>query len=275
MAKFEWNAGPRINADMVALGRKPMNAQNFINQLMVGAKLVEESERARIFTDAKGKYRLEAHKTHNTVERIMKKSAVVDGEKVEFYGQYTLTTHALDRYRERFSEKAAGKNDAEITTHINNLLKLATLQAQTVGKEGLVHHYNAAKQNIRIIVNKAQKRVVTVHQIVEQPQVAPVIEKDSPIFGAIIAATKRELKRATTNFRKRNRELTEQLASIQIEIAHAMVNKTRAKGDHIVERVEAKLMALEGEMNAIKAELEREMKQYSRIKDDATRVIGG
>lgn len=275
MAKFEWNAGPRINADMVALGRKPMFAQNFINRIMDGAKLVEESESVRVFTDAKGKYRLEAHKTHNTVERIMKKSAVVDGEKVEFYGQYTLTTHALDRYRERFSDKATNKTDADITLHINNLLKLATLQSETVGKYGPLHHYNAHNHNIRIIVNKAQKRVVTVHQIVEETQAAPVIEKDSPIFGAIIAATKRELNKARAAFRKTNRELVTQMATVQVEIATASINLVNAKGQHIVSAVERKIAELKAIEAELAAKIEAEQKRYERVEADARKVIGG
>lgn len=269
MAKFSWNAGPRINADMVALGRKPMNAQSFINQIMKGAKLIEQTENCRVFTDAKGKYRLEVSLTNNVVERIAKSSSVVGTEQVEFHGQYSLTVHAFCRFRERFTEKAARMTDENITAYINDSLKVATLQST----DGDTHLYNAVNQNMRIVVNKAQKRVITVHQIVAEA--APIIEKDSPIFAVIVAATKRELGKARRAFRKTNRELTEQLASIQIEMAHAMVNKTRAKGDHIVSAVERKMNELAEQERKVVAMLDAERAKFERVEADAGKVIGG
>ena len=275
MAKFLWNAGPRINADMVALGRKPMNEQSFINQIMKGAKLIEQTENCRVFTDAKGKYRLEVSLTNNVVERLMKKTAIVDGEKVEFHGQYTATTHAIERFRERFVDNASNKTDAQINRHLNELLKTATLHSTTSNLRGLVHNYDSFKQNMRIIVAKNTLSIVTVHQLVEEKQSTPIIEKDSPLFAVIVETTKRELGKARRAFRKTNRELTEQLASIQIEMAHAMVNKTRAKGEHIVSAVERKMNELAEQERSIVARLDAEKAKFERVEADAGKVIGG
>lgn len=274
MAKFLWNAGPRINADMVALGRKPMFAQNFVNQIMTGAKLVEQTENCRVFTDAKGKYRLEVSLTENTVERIAKSSSVVEDENAEFHGQYTPSIHAMERFRERFADTAAHMTDDNVGAHLNNLLRVAVLHSTTPGKRNTAYNYDAVNQNIRIIVDKVEQRIITVHQI-KKEEAAPIIEKDSPLFGAIIATAKRELAKARKSFRKTNRELTEQLASIQIELAHAMVNKTRAKGEHIVSAVERKMDELTAMQSEIVAKLDAENAKFERVKADAGTVIGG
>lgn len=273
MAKFLWNAGPRINADMVALGRKPMFAQNFVNQIMTGAKLVEQAENCRVFTDAKGKYRLEVSLTDNTVERIAKSSSVVGDENAEFHGQYTPSVHAMERFRERFPDVIPSMTDDSVARHLNNLLRVAVLHSTTPGKRNTAYNYDAVNQNIRIIVDKVEQRIITVHHLKEES--APIIEKDSPLFGAIIAATKRELGKARRAFRKTNRELTEQLAAIQIEMAHAMVNKTRAKGDHIVSAVERKMCELAEQERKVVAMLDAERAKFERVEADAGKVIGG
>ena len=277
MANYLWDVGPRINADMVAIGRKPRHAQNFVNQIMTGAKLIEQTESCRVFTDAKGKYRMEAHKTHNSIERLVTandaRDALAAKEGAEFYGQYAVTFHARERFKERFD---ASKTDTSIDAHLNNILRSATLQSVSKGKQGdEMHVYNAERHNMRLVISKATETIITVHQLVAETKAAPIIEKDSPLFGAIIAATKRELGKARRAFRKTNRELTEQLAAIQIEMAHAMVNKTRAKGEHIVSAVERKMNELAEQERAIVARLDAEQAKFERVEADAGKVIGG
>lgn len=249
------------------------SATNFANQLMADAKLVGMKDGKRQFESKGGKYLLTVHASEKLIERIaLRESATVESLP-EFHGQYTATTHAMCRFRERFAESASNKTDAQINHHLNELLKTATLHSTTANSRGVIHNYDSFKHNMRIIIAKNTLSIVTVHQL--KDEAAPVIEKDSPLFGAIIAATKRELNKARAAFRKTNRELVTQMATVKVEIATAMVSKVNAKGEHIVSAVDRRLAELKAVEAELAAKIEAEQKRYERVEADAKRVIGG
>lgn len=261
--------------DIEALGKETNGnaAVNFANQLMADAKLVGMKEGKRQFESKGGKYLLTVHASEKIVERIVLRNAATVETLPEFHGQYRLSNHAYQRYCERFPEMAGNHPIQSAQKYLNGLLMTSTLHSKTPGKKNECHLYDSFKHNIRFVIDKADQTIVTVHMIKSEP--TPIIEKDSPLFGAIIAATKRELGKARRAFRKTNRELTEQLASIQIEMAHAMVNKTRAKGDHIVSAVERKMNELAEQERKVVAMLDAERAKFERVEADAGAVIGG
>lgn len=259
--------------DIFAIGAQAASTSAFIKDAMRGAIVTGKHEGKQVFTSTNRDYLLLIATDGKTVERVVLAGESFDKELPEFHGQYFTLPHAIERFRERFADTAARMTDDNVGTHLNNLLKVATLHSTTPGKFGDCHVYDAYKQNTRIIINKAQGKIVTVHQLKEEA--APFIAPDSPLFAVIFETTKRELGKARRAFRKTNRELTEQLASIQIEMAHAMVNKTRAKGDHIVSAVERKMNELAEQERKVVAMLDAERAKFERVEADAGKVIGG
>lgn len=271
---FIWAIGPRINADVIALDRKPNGAQNFVNQLMTNAKLIETNADARIFADAHGKYRLEAHTKQNVVNRITKALKSVDEvastNGAEFYGQYKVTFHARERYAERFGNN---RNEAKTVEHLNNILRSATFQSVTLGSKGdTMHNYNAEKHNMRLVISKETQTIITVHAI---ESVQPTLTADSPLFEVLIKTARRELTKATARFRKQQRIMTAELSAIQIEIAKSAVNRTRAKGEHIVMRIDEKVTKMQRKADEIAERLVAIESEHGRIASDVKRLTGG
>lgn len=271
---FIWAIGPRINADIIALDRKPNGAQNFVNQLMTNAKLIETTADARIFADVRGRYRIETNASQNLVLRVTKalkqNDEVASQEGAEFYGQYKVSFHARERFAERFGNT---RNEAQTIEHLNNVLRSATFQSVTLGSKGdTMHNYNAEKHNMRLVISKETQTIITVHTI-ESAQ--PTLTADSPLFDVFVKTAKRELRKATERFRKQQRIMTAELSAIQIEIAKSAVNRTRAKGEHIVMRIDEKVTNMQRKADEIAERLQAVESEHGRIATEVKRLTGG
>lgn len=271
---FIWSIGPRVNADIIALNRNPKGAQNFVNQIMTSVKLIKSNGDARIFVDTRGKYRVEAHAVQNVVNRITKavnaddEVAAVSG--AEFYGQYKVSFHARERFAERFDNK---RNESQTVEHLNNVLRSATLQSVSIGRQGdTMHNYNAEKHNMRLVINKRTQTVITVYTI---ESVQTTLTADSPLFDVLIKTAKRELTKATARFRQQQRSMTAELSTIKIELAKSAVNRTRAKGEHIVGRIDANVAKMQRKADEISRNIAKIESEHGRIATEVKRLVGG
>lgn len=276
---FLWDIGPRVTADAIALGQRADQAQQFANNLMRNSRATKTTPEMRQFTDRAEKYDIECDATRKIILRIRTKKAAaqqrIEAQEtdLEFYGQYAITKHAYERLQERFAF-TDGREAAQ--RYLNNLLRSATLQSTTLCKGGEVaHNYNAVNSNMRIVIEKSSETIITVHAIVEAAPAPATLSESSPLYATLAKTVKRELLKAGRKWRKAERDMTLELATLQVEIARLAVNRTRAKGDHITDIIDRKLAQFMASYDAVKAKFDAEKAVWDATERDASLIIGG
>lgn len=258
-----YDATPQAIASLRQYGstyRNDHSAKQAIDALMSGAKLERTTDEYRIFSSANQKYQLYVALNEQRVELLTLYAPA-------FITSYSVTKHAVERYRERFG---GDLDDKRIEQKLCDLLKSATLQTVGSNAAGVVHHYNSLTGNMRIVISVDERTIITVYPIKNEQLPPPT----SPIMQTIITATRRELDKAQRHFRKRNRELTEIIANKQIELAQAAIRRANAKGQHIVNAVERRMAKIEAERAAYSDLLKEERQRFEQLREDAGKIIG-
>lgn len=274
---FLWDIGPRVTADAIALGQRADQAQQFANNLMRNSRSTKTTPEIRQFTDRAEKYDIECDATRKIILRIRSKKAAaqqrIEAQEtdLEFFGQYAMTNHAYERLQERFAF-TDGREAAQL--HLNNLLRSSTLQSTTFCKGGEVaHHYNSINSNMRIVIDKKAGTIITVHRISDVA--SATLSESSPLYATLAKTVKRELLKAGRKWRKVERDMTLEMATLQVEIARLAVNRTRAKGDHVTGVIDRKLAQFMASYDELKKKFDAEKSVWEATERDAAGIIGG
>lgn len=159
--------------------------------------------------------------------------------------KYTVSPHALERALLRFdigNEYAAN--------WFNQLMYTAKL----IGSEGKRDTYDHKGKRIIVEGNV----IVTVYNTA-----------DLPFAGKISALVERELNKAEKSYEKRKKELSIEIAEIEIEHAKLNLNFLKAKSPRSKDSIQSKIGDVTESLSKLKLQLAREADVYKQIKNQS------
>ena len=187
-------------------------------------------------------------------------------QQPKFHGQYKVTQHALERFRQRFPRKATRmKKYNDINGHLNELLKISVLHSRA----GSCEIYDAKTKNTRLIIDSATQTIITVYPINEL-----VMPNDDAFYNAIKATAAKELSRARQKYKKSLKENAIRQAEKHVELSEAFLKLSRTRAIRIKSAIQNQIAKLEAEISAIKAERLSLSTAFNCLEEDANRILG-
>jgi hypothetical protein len=163
--------------------------------------------------------------------------------------KYTAKPHAVDRALLRF-----GITSEHAEHWFNQILNCANLVGEQ-GKQKIFEH-----KGKRIIVNGTE--VVTVIKIT-----------DLPFAGKITKMVERELNKAKKLLAKKERELSIEIAELNVEQATLSLNWLKAKSPSVKRTIAGKIQAIGEKIRELSFELEREKDDFNHLQINASGYI--